>query len=520
MLAQMEAGTFFLDGLVSQFVAFDDETKALADEMRSLSTFSEETIKHFEDLREAERKLQGERAFLDLLEQAAQMLADQAPEGSKAAIVAQQALKDLEEARFQLEVANMKAQIEMLLEMGVLTDDQAERIRQLIAAAEGLHRPGDGRPPAPGAGADPGNDPLSREDILGQLAQYVPSIAQMLQLEEVAAQFDGLADQLRQLGYTEEQIAAVRQEAADQMEMGLLDTISQYIDDADVAARLTQIKGQLEIANLRFQLAMLEAIGGVAQETLDWLAGLIDEIEAGFKDGTLIPGVGSRDTPPPAPIADHNAGNRDAEERLRLLASIEDLVAELRGDPSVMTPVESYQQLRGRFLDAVALAQTGDLEALQQAQDLARKLQGTGADFFGTSSGAYRDLVEFIASSLEGLLPGGGLDPEPLRVAKDQLSELRAIRVAVGGGAPVGGDGAFLPGGNRPSMRAAAQDKEIADLLRQLVAQGEDGQRAGKDRTKEVVDVLKNGVGAPLRELHRTIKNDWRGGQANPAKGR
>ena len=91
----------------------------------------------------------------------------------------------------------------------------------------------------------------------------------------------------------------------------------------------------------------------------------------------------------------------------RAYEPVRDALLDLQQNDPSRSDLQVFEDLKSRFLDAVSRAQGGDLEAIQEAASLGLQLRDVGANFFGTATGSFQSLMDMIQQQLQSILPEG-----------------------------------------------------------------------------------------------------------------
>jgi hypothetical protein len=389
-------------------------------------------------------------------------------------------LQEAARIRYQLEVAGMKMQLELLHAQNVLVGKSYDDLKRAI----------DGLPPLPpgyrGDNDDKDDDrpPVNRGEIAVRMRGLFDPTAglrnQFLDLGDDVKDFEkqlraaGLptAELNKLLARLAQQTEAAKQQMAQLAIADLFEGIAGYMDEGaektEFLNRAAEIRFQIELAQMKAQLAFLEAEGYLVGENLELVKKGIAFIED-WEPPPYVPpppppagggGAGSGIEPPTledyeAFVASLNAMiagagqsgwagqiaslNAEFEElrrqaleewpahmaqlgplidqayaaRLRaiweqILQPIDDFLKGL--DTSELSPLtarERIASLEDQFAAAVAAAQGGDLEAYAQAASLAQQLLAQGQDFYASGSD-YNALYTSVVSALQALQAGAG----------------------------------------------------------------------------------------------------------------
>lgn len=409
-----------LDGAAEQIRRQREEWARFIARARELEALTEDQIRALEAEARVREQVLGAAAAADILLSLAQIIGDQ------------ELIAELERERTRLQIAAMVLQAQALHELGAISTETllniealGERALAAIQAAEDAAGAPvlTGKPPpgVPGA-IDHLEGKPSRERIEIDVARLVPSIAARLELEQVIRQFEELEGNLRALGFTEEQIAAARAEAAGVLFAGLADQILRYVEDEELALEVARIRWTLEVANMRLQLEMLKAAKILTEEQIRLLEGGLDAIEEAGPPEDLV-----RDRQRAAGRGRRGVDASAQQPTAELLA---DIIDEMRR--AAQSPTE---RLRQEWLDMIARIDEAIGSPLEKAQALR------------LAEEAYN------------------------RARLAGLRELQEELDAAGGGTPAGGRQSFLVAQQRFRTAVAGGDEEaIEEAARAFLA--------------------------------------------------
>ena len=367
------------------------------------------------------------------------------------------ARKREESLRDQQALFNLRLQLSLLEEFGNLTDAQIEEYRGYVAEVEeGLSR-GD-------------TVVVDRDRIRQELSAFIPSLAEVLELERTVAFFDQLNRQMRDLGHTEEEILAARQEASESLYVSLLERLARATGNEEALRAAAEIRHLMEVASYRLRLHLLEQEGILTQTQAATVRGLIDEFE---RMGPQLPGT-PPETDPNTPryrVQDNRSARqrqidelnqlrdqlesilsswravplddvtREAQALLDQRAQLDDILERLgvrSGLPSNAEIEEAFAQARSGFLDNV-LGDVSELDPLsrelQEIYDHFRSVRsaledlgGTTAEFGRVAEAEARRLEAFeerlfspIEAELDALQGVGRTEPENRRGLVEDL---------------------------------------------------------------------------------------------------
>lgn len=239
------------------------------------------------------------------------------------------------------------------------------------------------------------------EQILGGLG--VASVDTEAQYRELAETLEFLRQNLDALGISAERFAEITRELGDQMFLSLADGLLQYVENEDVRRELEQMRYQMEIANYRLQFELLKNLGILTQEQIDLIQGLIDDLPTeapglgGGGGGGFGGGGGGRDM---SRLNERLDALRRALDRLRNF--YENLYHDEQLSP--LSTAEQFAIAQQEWLDLLALAQTGDPDAIAALPEAAQQFLQLAAQMFGTSTQSYLDIFNAVVGAIEGIL--------------------------------------------------------------------------------------------------------------------
>lgn len=198
-------------------------------------------------------------------------------------------------------------------------------------------------------------------------------------------------------------------------------TIRTLNEQAQAAGRAGISEAELGRVHLRTALQTEAAIAQLRAATRDLIEQLygddldnrIAELEAA--DSRRIGRVGS--------LAENTY-----EKQLQLLKKIKDVIDATLLDErlSPLTRTQQLQEGRQQFQELIALARTGDTDALAALPSLYQELLGIGRDVFASGQG-YQDLYAELTNALQGLEPVGSPTGGVNEVSMTPSPELAAL---------------------------------------------------------------------------------------------
>ncbi len=230
-------------------------------------------------------------------------------------------------------------------------------------------------------------------DDLADLMAEITSDLEDMNLSPFAKRLKDIKDAFN------EQIATAKELGASERELAMIQTyasrqIQQAIQmlESDIRGALTDLYGT-ELDQINEQIALLE------------------------QEGSMIQDIGQANQ------------NRYADE-LRAIQNIQGYLDSLLLDETLSTlnPMEQLQEAQAQFDEMLALAQMGDIDALNALPGLANTLLGFGRDVWA-SGDQYTDLFDMVTGALSGLgvtsSPGGDNTGSVMIGQNSQLIELQ-----------------------------------------------------------------------------------------------
>lgn len=314
--------------------------------------------------------------------------------------------RQLEWVRFQLEIANMQVQLDMLVSLGLISEELELKIRGVLAAAGELdpNDPifGGGPPIVPQAPTTTIND--DRERFLERLNDTIREWME-LPLGDLQREARGLRRE-----YDELRTEATRLRiATTQLDAAWRVLVQNFVDDAlEQFERLGESPLDRELADIRDRFADIRAA--------------LTELGAGQADFLRVAA---------AETAALDDFWRRATEGLR------GFLAELEGADPRRSSQDRFESARDEFRRLAALAATGDLEALGQLEAAAREYRTEANAYLGQGVQSNQVLDE-ITSVLRALTETNPLTGNTLEGVRDDVQTgnniLRQIREALAPG--------------------------------------------------------------------------------------
>ncbi|MEL7058626.1 MAG: hypothetical protein AAGN46_01230 [Acidobacteriota bacterium] len=214
------------------------------------------------------------------------------------------------------------------------------------------------------------------------------------QLRQARAELDAEVESLIASGVARQDAIAWREQelelveaeltqGAAQATASLLEQIGGYIHDQQLGLDLAQAKADLEIASMRLQLAQVQELGYLTEVQIARIGQAISQIEAGFADGSIRPGV-SRPAPRPSGGGSSGSAQRERErERFREeLASMERAAAmDFESSARILDAADQIAAGAQRMLElGMSEEERQRWVQLQQEQMLADLMAGAGLD--------------------------------------------------------------------------------------------------------------------------------------------
>lgn len=340
----------------------------------------------------------------------------------------------LEQVRFQLEIANLNAQFQMLQALGVLTQQQIAIIEGALGFINDPANWPDFTIPNTGGGGgyyDSGSN--AADERARDLERFFEALERWEQI--------GLSDARRELMGIAEEFADLRAEAI------------------RLGQPLSRVNAAFELAMEDFWDRMLSPYEDNGQDANQRLA----DLNAHFQE--LIDLAGEYGGDLERILAAQQQAVADLWEEI--LGPLRDYQSQLAGSTlGTATPEERLLAAQAEFERLTQLALSGDVNAIQQLPAAIEALLNEAQGYYGTGA-AYQALYSSIQAIIEQILGLGGL----------------------GGAGEVGGGGSYdngprgdsLPGGVRP--RTALSNVSSFATGLPLVPRFQDSQSADRDET-------------------------------------
>lgn len=313
--------------------------------------------------------------------------------------IRQELLQQAEIVKFNLEMFHYREQFEILKELGRLSAQQIEVLQAAFDwIDDNLDRlpGGENAPPGTrsstttrtttGGGQDPRATAL--QDMLQQMAEWTKAglDPMVLQAFELRQSFEQTAAAARRFGFSTDEL----RRAFDTARGAFIDDALDEFRDSDLGDLARDLR------DLNRQFAHM----GLAFETLGATA---------------------------AEMQDLNEAHLAALSRFweRATEGAQELLDRLQFDDPSIPSRDRFSSLRERFEAAAQRALAGDVDAIGEATRLGEQLQELGVDFFGTSTGAYRSLIDELQTTLQAIIAQGPPDPETVDIPELQLDAQR-----------------------------------------------------------------------------------------------
>lgn len=271
--------------------------------------------------------------------------------------------------------------------------------------------------------------------------------------------------------------ALVQEEFNNQMAMNLLGMASYFSDalgdtktSAEIRAKLAEFEYELKLAEFELTLETAYAQHWINQELYEYLLDILDRARENPPDFTLPDrprgdiggGGGSQEDP----LRDMYEALLRALDRLRnILQTYTDFLRDLQtSEASPFTIEQQYNTAQAEYLRLLALAQAGDLEAMEALPQAAQTYLDLAAQMFGTASAGYAEIfagvnadMTAIMGDIQSILDMVPTQFQPIEERLDTIAEIMANMYLLqmnwdmggtGGGGGGGGGGWIPPGGD------------------------------------------------------------------------
>ncbi len=466
LIADLEAGMGIIGGAAQQILEFQAETARLAAEMAKLKLDPAE-IQNFRALRQAIEDLMAQEAFIDIGLRLGRILKDEA------------LIAEFEKLRAELELQNLRLQIELLLAMGSITEEQFNRFMDLVAMAQGAldaaggpgfeQRPDAGqRLPIPEGAPIDIPEPTDIEAIFRAMGLGMQAIRD--RFESLRQAMQDLADAAAAGEISMRDAGAAMRQLADQELLNLGDKmlgfLEKYFGDVEgfeaFRRELEELRFRLELANLELQFQLMLELGLISEEMAARFRALFDWINNNMPDFG-DPGAGSGPGMQRAAQRSARRATEQATEAIetqatptfrmefqRFLREIgmqrmipeRDLAAELeaaeaifnraaqalRGEPGSEELLGSALEASRSFLDTAI--RIGDINAAVNAQAAIERLGASIGLGIGTAPGTGAGTIapdDTAGAVRQWGAAAGGQRATLISIAADQRDTLRSV---------------------------------------------------------------------------------------------
>lgn len=245
-------------------------------------------------------------------------------------------------------------------------------------------------------------------------------IAQVKALEKDALRSLGLDsieldERMSKLANTLEFLRAQGAITEDQMnELGqnlfadILGRMASAIHDEKTLAMLEEIRYDAMKALARIEIERLMAMGAINKEQYEYLLNYLNLLPEDLPDAGGGGGGGGSTTPEPDPtdsLLDRLIAS--IEDLRNILASYQDFLTSLeRGPLSGATLQQQYQSAQSDFMQMLAAAQGGDMQAIRDLPGMAQEFLQIAAQYLDPASAEYQRLVAMMQSTMGGIANG------------------------------------------------------------------------------------------------------------------
>lgn len=331
----------------------------------------------------------GQMLYTDLLGQMAAVINDE------------ETLRMLEEIRYDAQKANWLIEIERLKVLGAINEQQYQKLLGYLNAL-----PAD-------LPTDPGpSDAEQAADAIDALNLPLQKLKK--DYADQSAAVANLTDQFQKGVVSADDYAAAIAELSDNSAisvMGMAVDILNTMGKSEEAAKL-----QYEIQKLQFKLKLIEfrmtidhflKIGAISEELFNQMALILDDAEK-FKwpdfhfDPPSVEGGPGHTEDEEDPM--ENA-LLEAIDRLRsAFENYMDFLQELEAGPlSGATLRSQFESAQAEYMQVLAAAQGGDLDAIEQLPDIARTYLDLASQYLDPASGAYQQILAMVAAQVGDL---------------------------------------------------------------------------------------------------------------------
>lgn len=226
------------------------------------------------------------------------------------------------------------------------------------------------------------------------LSNRMDELANTLQfLREQGALTD---DQLKELG--------------DQLFADVLSQMASAIGDSKTLAMLEEIRYDAMKMNARIEIERLALMGAISKEQYEYLLNYLDRLpddlpEQGGGSGGGSHGGGQTHTDPTDTLLDQLIAS--INDLRNTLASYQNFLTSLeRGPLSGATLQQQFDSAQSDFMQMLAAAQGGDMQAIRDLPGMAEEFLSIAAQYMDPSSSAYQQLLAMVRGSMGGIAGG------------------------------------------------------------------------------------------------------------------
>lgn len=224
----------------------------------------------------------------------------------------------------------------------------------------------------------------------------IPTVNTINQFKTLKDTLSFLRDNAATLGLTIEDVGRISGQVGTQMFVTLADSLLQNINNAEETKQLNQIKWDLELANYRLQIQLLESAGILTQAQIDFLNHALTELPTTAPANTA--NVAAENLS--AANVQTQAAQTQVTAANNMQSAIESLVkynASLLTD-SALSPLTPQQQLdaaRAAYEATAGRAQLHDANAINDLPGVEKTFLDLARAFYGSSS-LYSDIFNQI----------------------------------------------------------------------------------------------------------------------------
>jgi len=262
----------------------------------------------------------------------------------------------------------------------------------------------------------------------------------------------------------------VQREFNDQMAVNLLNMAVYFTDalgdsekSAEIRARLAEFEYNMKLAEFELTLETAYAQHWINQELYEYLLDILNEARRNPPDFTVPTGDtgGGGDTSGSNPLEDTLQALLRALDRLRnILQTYTDFLKDLQtSELSPYSISDQYDMAQAEYERLLALAQAGDLNAMEQLPAAAQSYLDLASQMFGTASAGYSDIfntinedMTAIMGSIQDILDQVPSQYQPIEQRLDTIAEILDNMYLLWmnfdtTGSGTGGGGGFTPPG-------------------------------------------------------------------------